>query len=276
MARIVIVGYGFVGKAIEAGFAPQNEIVIIDPKYRDNKIEYLGDFDPQFVFISVPTPMGEGGVIDDSILRNVFEDLSIHAPNAVKVLKSTVTPNIVSELFAKYDNCVYNPEFLTEANAIADFLNPPFHIFGGEPKPVSAVAGLYNFASNCRPAPELRVTAAEASFIKYGINSFLATKVVWFNQFKEMIEAHGCSYSAITNAMSYDRRIGGSHMKVPGPDGKKGFGGACFPKDTAAIWNLSLQDTPLSVLGHVIDANKAYRLQYELDDREKEQNIKYD
>lgn len=276
MKKIVIVGYGFVGKAIEAGFAIRNKIVIIDPKYRNNQIEDLDEFDPDFVFISVPTPMGDGGVIDDSILREVFNKLEVSAPNAIKVLKSTVTPDIVEELFEKHKNCIYNPEFLTESNAINDFLNPPFHIFGGDPKYIQVLSELYHTKSNCRPAPEIRLTAKEASFVKYGINSFLATKVVWFNQFKDMIESHGANYKAIANAMAYDRRIGASHLKVPGPDGKRGFGGACFPKDTTAIWNLSLKDNPLSVLGHCIEINNAYRSQYDLDSREKEQNIKYD
>ena len=113
----------------------------------------------------------------------------------------------------------------------------------------------------------------EASFVKYGINSFLATKVLWFNQFKDLIDAHDSRYSVVANAVGYDERIGNGHTKVPGFDGKKGFGGSCFPKDTAAIAKFA--QGKLSVLEEVMEVNNVYRSLYELDDREKEQNITY-
>ena len=69
-----------------------------------------------------------------------------------------------------------------------------------------------------------------------------------------------------------DSRIGSSHTKVPGFDGKQGYGGACFPKDTLAITKYT---NKLTLLEKAIIINNDYRLQYELDDREKEQNVKY-
>ena len=59
--------------------------------------------------------------------------------------------------------------------------------------------------------------------------------MTFFNQLKELTDAHGCNFTNITSAVSLDKRIGNSHMKVPGPDGRRGFGGACFPKDTNAM-----------------------------------------
>jgi UDPglucose 6-dehydrogenase len=116
------------------------------------------------------------------------------------------------------------------------------------------------------------MTAEEASFVKYGINSFLASKVLWMNQFYDIVEKHGSNYNAIINAVSGDPRIGTSHTSVPGFDGKRGFGGACFPKDTAAFLNFA---EDFSVLREVINANNDYRSGYDLDDREKMQNITY-
>ena len=75
----------------------------------------------------------------------------------------------------------------------------------------------------------------EASFVKYGVNSFLASKVLWFNQFKDLVDRNDSRYSVVANAVGYDERIGKGHTKVPGFDGKKGFGGSCFPKDTLAL-----------------------------------------
>ena len=117
------------------------------------------------------------------------------------------------------------------------------------------------------------MSAAEASFVKYGINSFLATKMIWFNQYKDLIDTFGCDYDTIINAIGCDPRIGYSHIFVPGRDGKKGFGGACFPKDTSALTKFDTMF--LSVLKLVVTENKKYRSVYELDDREKEQNITF-
>ena len=60
---------------------------------------------------------------------------------------------------------------------------------------------------------------------------------------------------------------------VPGFDGKRGFGGACFPKDVSAFINFTDQST---LLEHVMNRNNLYRSEYEKDDREIEQNIQYD
>ena len=101
-------------------------------------------------------------------------------------------------------------------------------------------------------------------------------KVVWFNQWKELTESLDARYNIVSRSIGEDDRIGHSHTKVPGPDGKRGFGGSCFPKDTAAIAAFSkLNDVRLSLLEEVINANSRYRSEYELNDREKEQNIKY-
>jgi len=148
--------------------------------------------------------------------------------NCPIIIKSTVTPDIVSELYNEDSNVVYNPEFLTEANALDDFINPPMHIFGGNIMITRRVQELYENHSQCRPCPIRHMTPAEASFVKYGINSFLATKVLWMNQFKDLCDEYNAKYNVISNVIGSDPRIGHSHMQVPGPDGRKGFGGAVW------------------------------------------------
>ena len=76
--------------------------------------------------------------------------------------------------------------------------------------------------------------------------------------------------------ISKDTRIGNSHMSVPGHDGKYGFGGACLPKDSNALYKYSNQKgTKLSLLKKAIDINNKIRKKYKTDTREKEQNIKF-
>lgn len=273
--KIAIIGYGFVGKAVKAGFDnSSNEIFIVDPHQGYAEIDDIERFSPDFTFVCVPTPMGDDGKINDSIIKEVVGRL-INMPSGIVVIKSTVTPDIVENI-CRYKRFVYSPEFLTERNAIDDFLNPAFHIIGGRPEYTKKVKNLYTFNSNCNPAPVHYMTPTEASLVKYGINSFLAMKVLWSNQWKDLSDKVGARYNVVSNAIGSDPRIGHSHTKVPGPDGKKGYGGSCFPKDTNAIYNYSVDKREqLSILGMIIDMNNEYRDEYELDDREKEQNVKY-
>lgn len=268
--RVGIVGYGFVGKAVEFGFkTSHNAIKIIDPNLDTTTADLL-NWHPDVTFICVPTPMSESGSIDSSIIETVMEELR-DVPGIV-VIKSTITPDLADKLCHDHD-IVYNPEFLTEKNALVDFVNPPMHVLGGSPIQTHTIELWYNMYSTCNTAPAFHMTPAEASFVKYGVNSFLATKVLWFNQYKDLIEKHGGNYNSVIKAISQDDRIGPSHTKVPGTDGRKGYGGACFPKDTNALLNFS--ENTFSVLASVIEANNEYRDQYDLDDREKEQNVVY-
>jgi UDP-glucose 6-dehydrogenase len=116
------------------------------------------------------------------------------------------------------------------------------------------------------------MSPTDASFVKYGINTFLATKLTFFNELYDTIKDFGGNYGRIANAIGTDPRIGQSHTRVPGFDGKRGFGGACFPKDVSAFINFT---THMPLLEYVMDRNNKYRSEYEKDDREKEQNIQY-
>ena len=119
-----------------------------------------------------------------------------------------------------------------------------------------------------------------ASLIKYSINSFLATKVLFFNGIKDIFDELDTKESWVDfiNILSLDERIGDSHMSVPGHDGKRGFGGACFTKDTAALINYSDSiSKKFELLQTVVSLNNSLRKSYKnLDKREKDQNVNYD
>lgn len=268
-----IVGHGFVGKGVDYGFTTPNvNKCIIDPNNNTTIADDLVKFKPHIVFIAVPTPMGDDGSIDSSILEKVTKEV-IQTCSGIVVIKSTVTPDILESLHAlSPGRIVYNPEFLTEANANEDFINPKMHVFGGDNHVCNAVESIYEKHSLCRPCPVFYTTVQEASLIKYGINSFLATKVLWFNQFYDIVNKNNSRYNNVIAAISADPRIGNSHTIVPGFDGKRGYGGACFPKDTKALSHFAKEFT---VLDKVIEENNKYRSKYELDDREKEQHVKY-
>ena len=265
--KVLIVGHGFVGQAVDYGFSqPHVEKTIVDPKYGLS----ISDIDValfDIAFVCVPTPMGNDGAVDSSILDSVLCDLVDH--NLTIVVKSTVTPDITTNWPV---NVVYNPEFLTEKSANEQFVSPPFHILGGWTDATRYVEKVYEEYSLCDPCPALHMTQEEASFVKYTINSFLAMKVLFFNQLYDAVGETNANFATIIKAVGMDDRVGSSHTKVPGFDGKQGYGGACFPKDTSAFTKFSDQ---LTLLAKCVNINNDYRLQYDLDEREIEQNVKY-
>lgn len=284
---ISVIGLGFVGKAVASAF-PNVEIIGIDPKVGPHDISVLKNRDDVLAhFVCVPTPMRDDGSIDSTIITTVVEYLSENTTGLI-IVKSTVTPDVINELASKTDGrFVYNPEFLTEANASHEFRNPAFHVLGSFSRKTSQSAlRIYRDFSNVDTSvPAFFVQPAEASFIKYGLNSFLATKVLWLNEFKDLIDSFQEisaddmsqeSYGRIVEAMKADPRFGTSHTSVPGPDGKRGFGGACFTKDTNAFLAFAKKfGSPLETLNTVVSKNIEYRSAYDLDSREKEQNVSY-
>ena len=273
--RVLIVGHGFVGTAVEYGFI-NNDIDIIDPKYSKGlDWEHINPTDYKIVFICVPTPMSQDGSCDSSILDKVMKRFQYANKDSLTdqciVIKSTVTPKTIQK-YINWSGVIYNPEFLTEKSANEQFVDPQFHIFGGREQDCKLLQYYYETYSLCNPCPVHIMSLEEASFTKYAINSFLATKVTFFNQLYEAVELQGCNFQKIIKAVGSDKRIGHSHTKVPGFDNKKGYGGACFPKDTSAI---TKEFNLLTLIDECVKINNDYRKQYSLDEREVEQHVNY-
>ena len=261
MLQLGIIGKGFVGSAVANGFDKDCEQIIVDPKYTDNTLEDV--LDCKLIFVCVPTPVADDGSCDTTIANEVLAELHRLQYKGVVVIKSTIIPDYLHEFKKTYDlKIVYNPEFLTEANANEDFKNPPFQVFGGKWRDCEVVEKAYLRYSSVRIVPTFKVDLTTASLLKYTINSWLATKVVFFNELKELHELGSSmvSWEQFTDMLSRDERIGNSHMTVPGPDGEKGFGGHCFPKDTEALLNYAnKKNIKMSVLRKAVQTNKKIR-----------------
>ena len=248
--KLGIIGNGFVGNAIAHAFIPCMEVKIYDkdPQKSLNTLEDVVN-DSDVVFISVPTPMDDNGIIDLSIVESVFEDIEEtkdKESNTIFVLKSTVVPGTTRSIKEKYKKLriVFNPEFLTERHARFDFLNQSRIVLGFENdvdvdgghtnREVQIVQSLYNerFAGN-----NFIVTNYEtAEMIKYFNNLFFAVKVSFMNEMKLVSDKlEIINWGKAVRGFVSDGRIGDSHLQVPGPDGKRGFGGSCFPKDINAF-----------------------------------------
>jgi len=263
--KLGIIGHGFVGSAVSNGFKKDVQKLIVDPLLTDVTIETcVKYFGADALFVCVPTPETYSGDVDVSIASNVLTELRDLNYTGVVIIKSTITPNHLTKF--KKDNSnlrlVYNPEFLTEANSNADFLNPNMQILGGKWTDCEYVERLYVRHSSVRVVPTFKTDLITASLLKYTINSWLATKVVFFN---ELHELHTQSKTKVPwedfiDMLTRDPRIGDTHMQVPGPDSQFGFGGHCFPKDTAALlYYANKLGIDMSVLEHAVNKNKKFR-----------------
>ena len=278
--KIGIIGHGFVGKAVEYGFThPANEFMLIDPKL-GTSIDDLVEWQPNLVFVCTPTPMRSSGKVDSTITEDAVLKVMYHTQAGV-ALKSTCTPDVIERILMSIDTeedkrylnrFCYNPEFLTEANAFDQFTSQPYIIVGGESQACQALLSLYEDYSNVTVGGVFQCSAIEASIIKYSINSFLALKTTFFNELYDLCDDAGVFYSKAMKGMMMDGRVGYSHMKVPGHDGRRGFGGACFPKDTKA---LTVYSDRMTLLESAIEINNKYRSDYDLNERELQQNVTY-
>ena len=101
------------------------------------------------------------------------------------------------------------------------------------------------------------MSPSEAEMVKYVRNTFLATKISFFNEIYNFCGASNVSYETIIRQVSSDRRIGGSHTRVPGPDGKRGFGGTCLPKDANSLQQQFIQkNVDCPILAAVVRRNE--------------------
>ena len=243
MSNIGIIGKGFVGTAVAAGFSPHTgyeanvRIYDVDPAKSTHSLsETVNDSD--VIFVSVPTPASKEGDIDLSIIHSVLKDIAtvITRNDNVILIRSTVVPGTSAKFQEYYPNLniVFNPEFLTERSAHFDFINQARVILGGHSDYTEKVAYLYKnrFGSYL---PVIQTTYETAELIKYMNNLFFATKVSFLNEMLLVAEKVGADWEAAVEGFILDGRIGHSHVTVPGHDGKKGFGGSCFPKDIQAM-----------------------------------------
>lgn len=265
--KLAIIGAGFVGRAVERAF-DSNQCKIIDPKLGVH-IEELISFEPEYSFVCVPTPSQPDGSVDLTAVRSVLTFL-LYYTFSIIVVKSTVPPSF-AEKYATNDRVVFNPEFLTERNAVQDMLEGETIVLGGLDVTTARVEKLYRTRSACTPQQYVHVSSEEACWIKYATNAFLAVKVTYLNELRDNF-ADTQSWNRVVNALRLDKRLGSSHWLVPGLDSKRGFGGACLPKDSTALLH---EAKNLGILKSAVEKNNQYRSLYERDAREIQQQIKF-
>ena len=244
--NIGIVGQGYVGTAVKEVFSKHYEVETYDLDKNKCSVDYLEDIVElsNIIFVCVPTPMKKDGSCDTSIVEAVVKDIndmvvSRNVSGRIVAIKSTIPPGTTNRLNKECKNIsvIFNPEFLTEANFIDDFKNQNRIIIGGERPSTTKLRQVYSLVF---PNVKIVKTGSKtAEMVKYMTNTFLATKVSFANEMKMICDGLDIDYDKVVEYSTYDERLGKSHWAVPGPDGKLGFGGSCFPKDINALLDLA-------------------------------------
>ena len=284
MAKIAIIGTGYVGLASAVGFAQLgHDVVGIDidetkvqklasgkspifekdiekflaKSIKKKKITFSTDYKKiskaKFVFLCLPTPQLDDGSADTSYILESSKLLSKHlSDSATLVIKSTVPVNTwkaVKQLLNRKDvSIVSNPEFLREGTALEDFFKPDRIVVGCEvEKKAKEVANLYK----AKNAKVVFTDNTSAEIIKYASNSFLAIKLSFVNEIAAYAESTDANALEVLHAMGLDKRIGKEFLK-PGP----GWGGMCFPKDVSALKESAREkNVPIPLLDAALESN---------------------
>lgn len=258
MIKVGIIGNGYVGSATQLIKAPEIEYKVYDVDESRcsegvNKAEDLQGCD--FIFLCLPTPMNEDGSCHTDLLENVIKELKSWDSTPDLIVRSTVPVG-----FCREQGVSFMPEFLTEKNWVEDVKNCSSWVFGVRGIEHCAVEGgnlddaldkvgtnslithlrvWIQYAAKAGSVIEDStldfVTTDLAELAKLTRNVFLAVKVSFFNEISEFCEHNEMNYQALRPLVAKDPRIGDSHTKVPGPDGKHGYGGTCFPKDISSL-----------------------------------------
>jgi len=275
---IAVIGQGFVGGSLTTVFSERAFNVYAYDKagkyakgalpshgdsvagYPGSIAELIGDNEgggtPGFsnvYFVCLPTPMYEDGSADLSIVEGALSELAAVPGERIAVVKSTVPPGSVEMWNKKFSETglrvVFNPEFLTEANALDDMRNQNRIILGG-PRPwINKVKQVFEAAFP--NVPIIKTSSTTAEMVKYVTNVHLAVKVSLANEFYQICQAldnqgANIDYDKVVEYATLDKRLGNSHWKVPGPmpaddtgEPAIGFGGSCFCKDINALISIA-------------------------------------
>jgi nucleotide sugar dehydrogenase len=257
---IGIIGQGFVGNAVYQKFKQYYDIKTFDLNESLRNSDEETTYKNEVVFVCLPTPMKSDGSCDTSIVEGAIKKVAEYGVCKTVVIKSTVSPGATARINSLYPNMdvVFNPEFLTERNAVKDYENQNRIILGG-PRP--STTRLKQIFSKVFPkAHIIKTDSTHAEMVKYLTNTFLSVKVSFANEIYQLCEGLKIDYDKVVEYATYDKRLGDSHWSVPGHDGDFGFGGHCFPKDLSALIYLTdVLETTNNVLTATMDTNDKVR-----------------
>jgi len=252
--KVGIIGVGIVGGACKFGFELLGHNVSVHDIALETKIEDV--LDTEVVFVCVPSPQGDDGACDISIVEEVVNNLNQLGYQGIVAIKSTVVPGTTKALIeSTLMNIVFVPEFLRERCAITDFTeNHDVCIIGcSDPETFEKIKDCHGHL----PEKFVRLTPSEAEFCKYFNNVYNATLIIFANSFYEACKEQGVDYTNIKNAVVNRKHIHGNYLECN--DNFRGFGGMCLPKDVSAMAKL-MESSSVDFFDDLLDENSKYKV----------------
>jgi len=251
---IGIIGFGILGKAIYSVLNKRYKFIIYD-KYISGPQQNGAEITPspysilnaEVIFLCLPTPALKYNKASNnkrkfraynlSALEEWCDFLRNENYQGIVVVKSTTMIGDCDDLGEGLD-LIHNPEFLTARTAIEDFKDQQQIILGkkkgGKEESISVLVDFYSF--NFPQAEIIICTTKESEAMKLFVNNFYAMKLQIFNEFYDLCSLDNIDYQIVRDMMLGNGWINPMHTQVPGPDGQLSYGGACFPKDTEALF----------------------------------------
>lgn len=251
MLKVLIVGHGTVGKAVASIFK-KDKLYIAEPK--ENKfIKNYKDIKLDIIFICVDTPPEDYFLTLDYVICACNNHFCCPV-----VSKSTAPPTYYQEAKKIYNSIqlLHSPEYLNHWDPIQSFKQQEFIIMGGDKAPANKAIGILKKRLP-KVKNEVITDIGTAALVKYAENAFLATKVTFANEFYQIHKKLKLpsSYDDFRYMLGLDKRIGHSHLQVPGPDKFFGWGGHCFNKDLDELKSFSNNQ----LVDYIINLNKIHR-----------------
>lgn len=200
--KILIIGYGIVGKNVHKIFP---DALVHDPK--KGYIVKNSEFD--LAFICVPTDMNPDGSCNTDIVESVIKEWKDKV--TIFCIRSTVPPGFTEKMNQKAQ-VIFQPEYYG-ATQHANNCNYNFVILGGDRTIATRVSEYYKHIYTA----ELKILITDsrtAELAKYMENAWLATKVIFCNEFFRIAEANGVNYGELRELWLADPRINRSHTFV--------------------------------------------------------------
>ncbi len=245
MITVGIVGCGFVGGALKAWLEENNpkvKVVVSDPPKGMN--DDISCADVYFIQIHIPTE--EDGTQDLTLLKSLIEGL----PDKPIFVRTTILPGTSEALSKQTRHHVYfMPEFLSERTYLEDFRNQPM-IFTAEVELLSELFIGKKF---------MVMSSLEAEITKYAHNVFGAYKVTYWNAIYDYCQRLGVNFRNVHAGCLLSGYINDIHTNVPGPDGRFGYGGKCFPKDVNAFSEATKNYPIGKLIANLHDLNVLFR-----------------